>query len=606
MPEQAQRRAFEAQAQEKPTDNNHAFEELRHLIVAPEQEGIAAIQDRLENLEKRTQDVSSVVAEAIQMRRDKGDDLALAAALAPTIQETLRESVRRDPHVLADALFPVMGPAIRKSIAETLRGMLESFNEALEHSLSWRGIQWRVESFRTGRPFAEIVMMHSLLYRVEQVFLIHRETGLVLNHVVAPSAPAQDADMVAGLLSAIQQFARDSFQSGTTENLGNMTFDELQIRVVSGPNAVIAAAIRGHAPESYNLAMNETLEEIQRLYSSALAHFTGDPGLFRAAEPQIARLLETQYREKPPDRKRPRAAIIAGAVAAVLLLGWVGYSTYLLIEWSRFLSEMRKQPGIVVVSYTKDGRTVHIQGFRDPLSEDPKKLISQAGLDPDHADLQLAPYYSLDDAIVARRAAALLHPPPGVTLTAKDGELIPTGSAPQNWIAQLEEKAPWIAGVTRLDESHLQNSNLQELNALKGALESITLLFPLGRAELEAGQETNLTQAEKNIRDLIAQAAPLRQAVTVELVGHTDITGVEAANLPLSRQRADQIRAALLRNGVKSASLLPRGVGTSQPLRDEGTEEGRRLNRSVTFQITLSPLPAAGAGAANSGAAPAN
>jgi OOP family OmpA-OmpF porin len=606
MAEQAQRRAFEAQAQEKPTDNNHAYEELRHLIVAPETEGIAAIEERLDNLEKRTEDVSVVVAEAIQMRREKGDDLALAAALAPTIQETLRESVRRDPHVLADALFPVMGPAIRKSIAETLRGMLESFNEALEHSLSWRGIQWRVEAFRTGKPFAEIVMMHSLLYRVEQVFLIHRETGLVLNHVVAPSAPAQDADMVAGLLSAIQQFARDSFQSGNTENLGNMTFDELQIRIVSGPNAVIAAAIRGHAPEAYNLAMNETLEEIQRHYSSALAHFTGDPGPFRAAEPQIARLLETQYREKPPEMRKPRAAIIAGAIAAVLLLGWAGYSTYLLIEWSRFLSEMRKQPGIVVVSYTKDGRTFHIQGFRDPLSEDPRKLISQAGLDPDHADLQLAPYYSLDDAMVARRAAALLHPPAGVTFTAKDGELIPTGSAPQSWIAQLEEKAPWIAGVSRVDESHLQNSNLQQLNGLKNTLESVVLLFPLGRAELDAGQETYLTEAEKDIRELVAQAVTLHQVVTVELVGHTDITGVEAANIPLSRERADQIRAALLRHGVKSASLLPRGVGTSQPLHDEDTDEGRRLNRSVTFKVTLSSLPAAGAASDTSGAAPVN
>jgi outer membrane protein OmpA-like peptidoglycan-associated protein len=602
MPEQAQRRAFEAQAQEKPTDNNHAYEELRHLIVAPEQEGIASIQDRLDNLEKRTEDVSVVVAEAIQMRRAKGDDLALAAALAPTIQETLRESVRRDPHVLADALFPVMGPAIRKSIAETLRGMLESFNEALEHSLSWRGMKWRIEAFRTGKPFAEIVMMHSLLYRVEQVFLIHRETGLVLNHVVAPSAPAQDADMVAGLLSAIQQFARDSFQSGTTENLGNMTFDELQIRVVSGPNAVIAAAIRGHAPEAYNLAMNETLEDIQRHYSSALAHFTGDPGPFRAAEPQIARLLETQYREKPPEMRRPRAAMIAGAIAALLVLGWAGYSTYLLIEWSRFLSAMRNQPGIVVVSHTRDGRTVHIQGFRDPLSEDPRKLISQAGLDPEQADLQFAPYYSLDDAIVARRATVLLHPPAGVKLTAKDGELIPEGSAPQNWITQLEEKAPWIAGINRLDESHLQNSNLQELKALKNNLESTTLLFPLGRAELEAGQQTNLAQAEHSIRDLVAQATPLRQSVTVELVGHTDITGVEASNLPLSRQRADQIRAALLRNGIKSATLLPRGVGTSQPLRDDGTEEGRRLNRSVTFKITLSPLLAA----ETAGAVPAN
>jgi outer membrane protein OmpA-like peptidoglycan-associated protein len=606
MADQAQRRAFEAQAQEKPTDNNHAYEELRHLIVAPEQEGIAAIQDRLENLEKRTADVSVVVAEAIQMRRAKGDDLALAAALAPTIQETLRESVRRDPHVLADALFPVMGPAIRKSIAETLRGMLESFNEALEHSLSWRGIKWRIESFRTGKPFAEIVLMHSLLYRVEQVFLIHRETGLVLNHVVAPSAPAQDADMVAGLLSAIQQFARDSFQPGQTENLGNMTFDELQIRVVSGPNAVIAAAIRGHAPEAYNLAMNEILEEIQRQYSSALAHFTGDPGPFRAAEPQIARLLETQYRAKPPEMSRPRAAMVAGAIAAVLLLGWVGYSTYLLIEWSRFLSEMRKQPGIVVVSYSKDGRTFHVQGFRDPLSEDPRKLISQAGLDPNYADLQLAPYYSLDDAIVARRAAALLHPPASVTLSAKNSELIAAGSAPQTWIAQLEEKAPWIAGVSRVDESHLQNSSLQELSALKGTLESVVLLFPLGRAELDAGQEFNLTQSEKNIRDLIAQAAALHQVVTVELVGHTDITGVEAANLPLSRERADQIRAALLRHGISSASLLPRGVGTSQPLRDEGTEEGRRLNRSVTFKITFSPVAAAGAGTGASGAAAAN
>jgi outer membrane protein OmpA-like peptidoglycan-associated protein len=602
MAEQAQRRAFEAQAQEKPTDNNHAFEELRHLIVAPEQEGIAAIQDRLENLEKRTEDVSVVVAEAIQMRREKGDDLALADALAPTIQETLRESVRRDPHVLADALFPVMGPAIRKSITETLRGMLESFNEALEHSLSWRGIQWRMEAFRTGRPFAEIVLMHSLLYRVEQVFLIHRETGLVLNHIVAPSAPAQDADMVAGLLSAIQQFARDSFQPGKTENLGNMTFDELQIRVVSGPNAVVAAAIRGHAPETYNLAMQETLEEVQRLYSSALVNFKGDPGPFRAAESQIARLLETQYREKPADRKRPRAAIVAGAIAAVVALGWFGYSSYLLFEWSRFLSELRKQPGIVVVSSTKDGRIFHVQGFRDPLAEDPKKLVSQAGLDPDNADLQFAPYYSLDDTIVARRATALLHPPAGVRLAAKDGELIPEGSAPQNWIVQLEEKGPWIAGVSKLDESHLQNSNLQALNSLKNTLESVVLLFPLGRAELDAGQETDLTQAEKNIRDLVAQAAPVHQSVTVELVGHTDITGVEAANLPLSRARADQIRAALLSHGVKSATLLPRGVGTSQPLKDEDTEEGRRLNRSVTFKITLCPLPAAD----TAGAAPAN
>ena len=599
MAEQAQRRAPVAQAPDTPTDNNHAYEELRELIVKPEQEGIAAIQDRLENLEKRTQDVSSVVAEAIQMRRAKGDDEALADALAPTIQETLRESVRRDPQVLADALFPVMGPAIRKSISETLRSMLESFNEALEHSLSWQGLKWRIESFRTGRPFAEIVLMHSLLYRVEQVFLIHRETGLVLSHVVAPTAASQDADMVAGLLSAIQQFARDSFTPDKTETLGNMTFEELQIRVVTGPGAVIAAAIRGHAPESYSVAMDEALEDIQRFYGSALANFKGDAAPFRAAEDRIAKLLETQYREKPAEKQKPRAAIITASVVAAILLAWGVYSTYLLVEWSRFLHQLRQQPGIVVVSYSKDGRTFHIQGFRDPLAEDPKALISQAGLDPDNADLQLAPYYSLDDAIVAKRANALLHPPASVKLTAKDGALDAAGAAPQQWITRFEERGPWIAGVSKLDESQLQNSTVQELNAQKSAIESIALLFPLGRAELEPGQEATLAQAEKEIRNLVTQAERLGEAVTVDLIGHTDTTGVEATNLPLSQERADQIRGSLLRNGVKEVNLRPRGVGTTQPLRSEETEDGRRLNRSVTFKVYFSAAP----GSATSGAA---
>jgi OOP family OmpA-OmpF porin len=472
--------------------------------------------------------------------------------------------------------------------------MLESFNQALEHSLSLQGLKWRVESVRTGRPFAEIVLMHSLLYRVEQVFLIHRETGLVLGHAVGPAAATQDADMVAGLLSAIQQFARDSFTPDKTETLGNMTFDELQIRVVTGPGAVIAAAIRGHAPESYTLAMNETLEDIQRFYGSALANFDGDAAPFHSAEDRLLPLLETQYRNKAAGKQKPRAAIIAGAIALLALLAWAGYSTYLLWEWSRFLQALRQQPGIVVVSYTKDGQTFHIQGFRDPLSEDPKKLISQAGLNADRADFQLAPFYSLDDAIISKRVIALLHPPTGVKLTEKDGEVDAEGAARQSWISQFEERAPLIAGVTRIDESRLLNESSKELGALKSAVESMALLFPVGRAELEHGQDNDLVSVERHIQNLMLQAAHLHQAVIVDVIGHSDSTGAEATNLPLSQQRADMVRGKILRTGagIKASSLNPRGVGTSQPLRSEDSEDGRRLNRSVTFKITFQSPPA--------------
>jgi len=588
MPEQAQRRAPQGPSQENPPDNNHAYEELRHLIVAPEQEEIADIQERLEDLARRTKDVSTVVAEAITLRRDQGGDRALAGALAPTIQETLRESVRRDPHVLADALFPVMGPAIRKSIAETLRAMLESFNQALEHSLSARGIKWRIEALRTGKSFSEIVLMHSLLYRVEQVFLIHRQTGLVLNHIVASSVPTQDPAMVAGMLSAIQQFVRDSFDSKNEETLDSLNVGELEVWIEEGPDAVIAAVIRGHAPADYRLAMKEALEEIQRHYSSGLENFRGDAAPFRSADELLLPLLATQHRE-PAGVKKPRAALATLAVLGILVLGWFGYSTYLLWEWSRFLNAVRGQPGIVVISYDKQGGRYHIRGFKDPLAPDPNALLSQAGLDPKDAEFDLAPYYSLDDAIVTQRARQFLRPPEGVTLSEHQGELDVEGNASPQWIARLADRALLIPGINAINVSHLQNAHSAQLDPARHVIESMILVFPIGRVELERGQENTIIQSQKQIRDIVAQADRLGEHTSIEIIGHTDSTGVDNANLLLSQQRAEQIRGMLLRAGIQPANLHSRGVGTTQPLRTENTEEGRRENRSVNFKITFTP-----------------
>ena len=62
---------------------------------------------------------------------------------------------RSNPGPLADALFPVMGPAIRKAVAAALAGMVEALNRTLEHSLSWRSIAWRLEALRTGNRSAK-------------------------------------------------------------------------------------------------------------------------------------------------------------------------------------------------------------------------------------------------------------------------------------------------------------------------------------------------------------------------------------------------------------------------------------------------------------------
>jgi outer membrane protein OmpA-like peptidoglycan-associated protein len=581
MPEQAQRRASVAQPDEKPADDSRAYQQLRHLIVAPEQQDLAKIQERLDDPERRARDVSSVIAEAIQLRRRR-DDAALAEALAPTVRETLRESVRKDPHDLADALFPVMGPAIRKSITETLRSMLESFNEALEHSFSWRGIRWRIESIRTGKPFAEIVLMHSLLYRVEQVFLIHHETGLVLNNVVAPSVATQDPSLVAGMLSAIQQFVHDSFESPDEDTLGSLTVGEVEVWVEQGPHAVLAAVIRGHAPSSYRATLSEALEKIEGEYASALAAFHGDSTAFRQTTEPLHSLLETQYREKQDPAKKPRLAIATGALILLVVSTWIAYVTIQAHRWAVFSQALASHPGIVVTGIEKSGGRWHIHGFRDPLADNPAGDLSRNGLSAQEASFELSPFYSLDNAIVLRRANEVLVPPSTVQLSLQNGSLAAAGNASSVWIEKFDERGLLIAGVASVDSSRIKNEDA-------AALESTVLTFPLGLSNLDPGQDAAMSRAREKIHLLDNLAAATHQTLLISLIGHTDSSGIEGNNLVLSRQRANRVAGLLFPTGIPAGTVERYGVGPSQPLRPEDSEEGRHLNRSVTFLVHFVP-----------------
>jgi len=151
------------------------LEELRRLLSAPEQRRLATLEDKVDAFEVTADAVGDVLPEAVSLRTAR--DRQLARSLAPTIEAGIGESVHRNPDPVAEAIYPTLGPAIRKAISEALAGFLETLNRAIDHSFSIRGLRWRFESWRTGVPYAEIVLRDALVYRVEQLFLIHGETG---------------------------------------------------------------------------------------------------------------------------------------------------------------------------------------------------------------------------------------------------------------------------------------------------------------------------------------------------------------------------------------------------------------------------------------------
>lgn len=69
----------------------------------------------------------------------------------------------------------------------------------------------------------------------------------------------------------------------------------------------------------------------------------------------------------------------------------------------------------------------------------------------------------------------------------------------------------------------------------------------------------------------------------VEVAGHTDSDGDDAFNLQLSQDRADAVMAYLIEKGVKAENLSAVGYGETQPVADNGTDEGKAKNRRIEF-----------------------
>ena len=73
--------------------------------------------------------------------------------------------------------------------------------------------------------------------------------------------------------------------------------------------------------------------------------------------------------------------------------------------------------------------------------------------------------------------------------------------------------------------------------------------------------------------------------MSIEIEGHTDTTGDSAYNEQLSRQRAETVRRYLIARGIEAVQVSARGFGSSRPVAENNSKEGRQRNRRVAFRV---------------------
>ena len=74
--------------------------------------------------------------------------------------------------------------------------------------------------------------------------------------------------------------------------------------------------------------------------------------------------------------------------------------------------------------------------------------------------------------------------------------------------------------------------------------------------------------------------------IHIMVTGYTDVVGGDHFNIPLSYNRSKSVAEYLIENGIKGDRIEFEGLGSSDPVADNNTEAGRKLNRRVEFAIT--------------------
>jgi len=87
------------------------------------------------------------------------------------------------------------------------------------------------------------------------------------------------------------------------------------------------------------------------------------------------------------------------------------------------------------------------------------------------------------------------------------------------------------------------------------------------------------------ILDQFAQGLSQQTSMEVKIVGHTDNTGSDAVNNPLSVNRAQSARDYLVARGVSSQRISIDGRGSREPIADNATEAGRARNRRIDIYL---------------------
>ena len=274
------------------------METLREILFSRYRRQIAQLQAELDDLERRVT-----------------DEDALIGLIAPVLGDAIRRKIRDAREEMIEALYPIIGRVVVRAVSEAIRDLARTVDARMRTSFSPRALWWRLRARLGGASGAEIALRESLPFSVVEVFLIHRDSGLLLWHISQDPDASPDSDLISGMLTAIRDFAQDAFGRGEDGQLDEIQWGERCILIEAAQHAYLAVVVDGVEPPGFRAEVRSRIIEVEHTFEHILSHYDGDASPLAPVEPPLRSLMTAA---RPRELSRGQKLLLAGTSALVI------------------------------------------------------------------------------------------------------------------------------------------------------------------------------------------------------------------------------------------------------------------------------------------------
>ncbi|MCU0535794.1 MAG: BON domain-containing protein, partial [Hydrococcus sp. Prado102] len=471
------------------------------------------------------------------------DPDSIAKTLGPEMGEAIKNQIRVEQDAMVDALYPVIGSTISKYMVE----LVKTINDKVESAFSLAGIKRKIRAKIQGVSEAELILQEAVNYEVQAVFLIHKASGLVIREVHPALDLRLEADMLAGLLTAIRSFVNEGIvQPGEFSELHQIEYDASQIILEVAGYCYIAAVVKGAPSKQFTQRLKKTLGRIVLKYGKLISVYDGNPATIpNAVELLLEKLTKTEARQKS---SKPPYAVLFIVACLLAIWGFIIYraerayhiesQTSNALDATPELSIYRIVPEVRGDNLTLTGRVPN-----EYLKDKAGKIVAT-----------VAPNLRLNNQIIAvnvpvdpvqtagevQRVTWIFNQKDGIAITSKHDYGTKT--------VTLEGIVPDFNDAEEITQAFMQIPGVE-------AVSNIVQIRPIleTRIYFESGSTQYSSPDIANQLRAIRQFLDRNPKVYLRIIGHTDYKGPQAKNQTLGLQRARLIQQALIAEQINPA-----------------------------------------------------